>query len=60
MKKKEEKKKDITDKEFINKILDYCVLCTLTDFSKNDPKKEFRKLGQIITLYMLTKGWKVK
>jgi hypothetical protein len=56
---KKEKRK-LTDEEFINNILEYCVLCTLTDFSKNDPKEEFRKLGQIITLYMLTKGWKVK
>ena len=60
MKKKLEKKKDLTDEEFINTILNYCVLCTLTDFSKNDPKEEFRKLGQIIILYMLAKGWKVK
>ena len=60
MKKKEEKKKDITDKEFINKILDYCVLCTLTDFSKKDPRKEFKEIGVMVYMFMTAKGWKVK
>ena len=58
MRKKLEKNKNITDKEFINKILDYCVLCTLTDFSKNDPKKEFEKIAHLIILFQLSKGWK--
>jgi|6_EtaG_2_1085325.scaffolds.fasta_scaffold27840_3 hypothetical protein len=53
-------KKAITDEEFMNKIIDYCALCALTDWSKEDPKEGFRKLGIIISLFMTMRGWKIK
>ena len=60
MKKKEEKKKAITTEEFMNKVLDYCVLCAITDWSKKDPKKEFKEIGTLISLFMHARGWKIK
>ncbi len=60
MKKKLEKKKAMTTEEFMNRILDYCVLCSLTDFSKKDPRKEFKEIGVMVSMFMSVKGWKVK
>ena len=60
MKKKEEKKKAMTTEEFMNVIFNYCVLCALTDFSKKDPRKEFKEIGVMVSMFMAVKGWKVK
>ena len=57
---KKEKKKDMTTEEFMNVIFNYCILCALTDFSKTDPRKEFKEIGVMVSMFMTAKGWKVK
>ena len=57
---KKEKKKDMTTEEFMNVIFNYCILCALTDFSKKDPRKEFKEIGVMVSMFMAAKGWKVK
>ena len=60
MRKTLEKKKSMTTEEFMNIIYDYCILCALTDFSKKDPRKEFKEIGVMVYMFMTAKGWKVK
>ena len=55
------KEKD-TEKEklqkFLEQMLDFCVLMTMSDWSKKDPKKEFTTLGEYIIKFQLLQGWK--
>ena len=44
--------------QFLELLLDYCVINTIADWKKKDPKKEFKKIAHLIILFQLSKGWK--
>ena len=44
--------------QFLESLLDYCVINTMVEWKKKDPKEEFKKLAHLIILFQISRGWK--
>ena len=54
---KEDNKK--IEKKFFNCMLDICMVNAVVDWSDKDPQKEFKELGEFLSVYMVASGIEV-